>query len=134
MIALDTNLLVRLLTDDDPVQAATVERLLAARASPDDPAFVERIVLVELVWVLQRRYGYDRGAIADAVAALLRTAWLRLENQARVIDALGLYRTSRADFADIMIMLGAREAGCMGVATFDRKAAELDGVFLVATD
>jgi predicted nucleic-acid-binding protein len=111
-----------------------VERLLAARASPDDPAFVERIVLVELVRVLQRRYGYDRGAIADAVAALLRTAWLRLENQARVIDALGLYRTSRADFADIMIMLGAREAGCTGVATFDHRAAELDGVFLVATD
>ena len=54
-------------------QAAAAQRLLEDRASVEEPAFVDRIALVELVWVLQRRYGYGREAIADALIALLRT-------------------------------------------------------------
>jgi hypothetical protein len=61
------------------------------------------------------------GAANRPISGLARFPWLDP-------DALDLYRTSRADFADIMIMLGAREAGCTGVATFDHRAAELDGV------
>lgn len=131
MIALDTNVLVRLLTDDDPIQAGAAERLLEAKASRQSPAFVDRIVLVELVWVLQRRYGYDRNSIADAVVALLRTPALRLEDPGRVIEAVRIYRDGTAGFADILLVLGARAAGCEALATFDRRAARLDGAMLV---
>ncbi len=131
MIGLDTNVLVRLLTNDDPAQAEAAQRLLETQAGRDAPAFVDRVALVELVWVLQRRYGYDRDAIADAVVALLRTPALRLEDAARVIDAVRIYRGGHADFADVMLVLGAREAGCTALATFDRRAARLDGATLV---
>lgn len=131
MIALDTNVLVRLLTDDDPVQAGAAQRLLETKASLQSPTFVDRVALVELVWVLQRRYGYGRDAIADAVVALLRTPVLRLENPARVIGAVRIYRDSAADFAGVMLVLGARTAGCEALATFDRRAAKLDGATLV---
>lgn len=133
MIALDTNILVRLLTDDDPVQAGAAQRLLETRASADVPAFVDRIALVELVWVLQRRYGYGREAIADAVIALLRTPALRLENPEHVVDAARIYRDGTADFADVMLVLGAHTAGCTALATFDRRAARLEGAMLVET-
>lgn len=131
MIGLDTNILVRLLTDDDPVQAGAVQRLLETKASAQSLAFVDRVALVELVWVLQRRYGYGRDAVADAVIALLRSAVLRLEDPARVIDAVRIYRDSTADFADVMLVLGARAAGCDALATFDRSAARLDGALLL---
>ena len=88
MIGLDTNVLVRLLTNDDPAQADAAQHLLETQAGRQAPAFVDRVALVELVWVLQRRYGYDRAAIADAVVALLRTPALRLEDAERVIDAV----------------------------------------------
>ncbi|HMR34287.1 MAG TPA: type II toxin-antitoxin system VapC family toxin [Geminicoccus sp.] len=131
MIGLDTNILVRLLTDDDPVQAGAAQRLLETEASAQSPAFVDRVALVELVWVLQRRYGYGRDAVADAVVALLRSPVLRLEDPARVIDAVRIYRDSTADFADVMLVLGARAAGCEALATFDRGAARLDGALLL---
>jgi predicted nucleic-acid-binding protein len=131
MIALDTNVLVRLLTNDDAAQAAAAQRLLEARASAEAPAFVDRIALVELVWVLQRRYGYGRDAIVGALMALLRAPSLRLESPERVVDAARIYRDSGADFADAMLVLGARAAGCDTLATFDRRAARLDGAKLV---
>lgn len=131
MIGLDTNVLVRLLTNDDPAQADAAQHLLETQAGRQAPAFVDRVALVELVWVLQRRYGYDRAAIADAVVALLRTPALRLEDAERVIDAVRIYRGGQADFADVMLVLGAREAGCTALATFDRRAARLEGAILV---
>ena len=60
MIALDTNLLVRLLVNDDERQAAKVEAWLQVNTSPAQPAWVDHIVLCELAWVLERSYGYGR--------------------------------------------------------------------------
>ena len=66
MIAVDTNVIARYLVRDDPAQAAAADRILDARSAAD-PAFVARIVLVELVWVLRRAYKYDRGSVGDVV-------------------------------------------------------------------
>lgn len=127
MIGLDTNLVVRLVTADDPKQTEAVRRLLKANCTPDHPGFINRIVLCELVWVLKRRFGYSRAAIADAVLALYRAPALRLEDAALLPDALRLYTNSRADLADILIGLGNRRAGCSATFTFDRRAAQVEG-------
>jgi predicted nucleic-acid-binding protein len=124
---LDTNLLVRLITDDDPAQADAVENLMETRCFADDPGFVNRAVLCEVVWVLARRFRYDRAEIANVVLGLYRTPALLLEDAELIPEALRLYRTSRTDFADILIGLTNRMADCTVTFTFDRRAAQVEG-------
>jgi predicted nucleic-acid-binding protein len=123
VIALDTNLLVRLLTNDDPRQAARVEAWLRGNATPQSPAYVDHIVLCELGWVLERSYAYAREAVHGALAALLQHDQLKVESPALVRKALDLYAAGPADFSDYLLAVRAHAAGFAPVLTLDRKAA-----------
>jgi predicted nucleic-acid-binding protein len=125
MIGLDTNVLVRHLVGDDPVQTPRARALLAARCTVDDPCYVNRIVLCELVWVLARGYRYDRRTIAGALEQLLNAAELQIEDREAAVDALAAYRDGQADFADCLMGLLNRAVGCDCTMTFDRDAAAL---------
>ena len=125
MIGLDTNVLVRHLVGDDPVQTPKARALLAARCTVDDPGYVNRIVLCELVWVLARGYRYDQRTIAGALGQLLNAAELQIEDREAAVDALAAYRGGQADFADCLMGLLNRAAGCERTMTFDRDAASL---------
>jgi predicted nucleic-acid-binding protein len=125
MIGLDTNVLVRHLVGDDPVQTPKARALLARRCKVDDPGYVNRIVLCELVWVLARGYRYDRRTIAGALEQLLNAAELQIEDREAAVDALAAYRGGQADFADCLMGLLNRAAGCEQTMTFDRDAAAL---------
>ena len=124
MIALDTNLLVRLLTNDDPRQAAKVQAWLKANASPKTPAYVDHVVLCELGWVLERSYSYSRAEVHGAVAALLEQDHLKLESPALVRQALLLYAGGTADFSDYLLAARTQAAGYAPVLTLDKKAAK----------
>lgn len=128
MTGLDTNLLIRLLTRDDETQARAVENLLNQQTKP---AFIDRIVTIETIWVLQRHYRYPKNQIAQAIHQLLQIPKLQLEDQAKILDALTLYTTTNADFADIMIMLGNLQNKSNPMRTFDKKAAKLPNVELL---
>lgn len=130
MIALDTNILVRYLSQDDPVQCADVDRLMA-KLSARDPGFVCREVLVELVWVLERSYGYAREEIARALEGLLSASELQVECSGDVGAILRLYADKGFGFSDLMIRQASLRAGSQTLVTFDRKAAQLDGVDLL---
>ena len=91
MIAIDTNVLVRFLTQDDPEQGAIAGRFLAG-LTVDHPGFVAREVLVELVWVLERAYRYSRGEISSALEGLLAAAELEVEASDDVGAVLHAYR------------------------------------------
>ena len=123
MIALDTNLLVRLLTHDAPRQAAKVEAWLRENATPQSPAYVDHIVLCELGWVLERSYAYAREAVHAALAALLEHDQLKVESAALVRRALLLYDAGPADFSDYLLAVRAQAAGYAPVLTLDSKAA-----------
>lgn len=123
MIALDTNLLVRLLTNDDARQASKVERWLDQNASAQSPAYVDHIVLCELGWVLERSYDYGRDEVHGALAALLEYDQLKVESPALVRRALGLYAVGPADFSDYLLAVRAHAAGFAPVLTLDKKAA-----------
>ncbi|MGK2898490.1 MAG: PIN domain-containing protein [Burkholderiaceae bacterium] len=123
-VALDTNLLVRLLTNDDTAQAARVEAWLLAHATPQLPAYVDHVVLCELGWVLQRSYAYSRTHVHDAIAALLEYDALGVERPALVRQALQWFADGPADFSDCLLGARARSAGCETVLTLDRKAAK----------
>ncbi len=124
MIAIDTNVLVRYLAQDDPAQSAIASRELKAACSEDSPGFISQIVLCELVWVLQRAYGYERAQIAKTLAGVLSTRTLHVEQEALSWKALRAYERGRADFSDYLIgHTGmAHRADC--TITFDEKAAE----------
>lgn len=131
MIGLDTNILVRILTADDPVQTQQAVSLLRERCSPDAPGYVNCVVLTELIWVMQASYGYSRALIADAVERLLANDSLLIEQHDEMAVAVAIYKATNCDFDDAMIVQINRARGCLATATFDRKAAKLDGFTLV---
>lgn len=130
MIALDTNVLVRFLVQDDPEQAELAARVID-QLTDDAPGFVSREVLIELVWVLERAYRLGRVEIAVALDGLLSSTELEIEGSNEVAPALELYRKDGFGFADLMIVAAARRAGAAEMVTFDRKAARLPGVRLL---
>jgi predicted nucleic-acid-binding protein len=131
MIGLDTNVLVRYLTQDDPVQSAKATEILERRLTPKIPGFVSVVAMVETVWVLDRAYGLTAQEIATAVERLLQVEVLAIENEQVVFTALIALRQGRGSFADALIPeLGAR-AGCTRTLTFDQTALRLRGFKLV---
>ena len=127
MIGLDTNILVRLFVDDDPVQVRQAREFVNERCGPDNPAFVDRVALCEMVWVLSAGYGYGRAEVAGVVRKLLVSIDTVLEDGDAVQAALKAFQTRGVDFADALIGEVNRARGCEATATFDRKAATLDG-------
>jgi predicted nucleic-acid-binding protein len=127
VIGIDTNVLVRYLTDDEPEMADRAGRLLERECTPDRPGFINLVVVCEVVWVLRRHYRFARAQIAGAVEAVLWAPQLAVEHAKLVERALDQYHGSKVDFADALIGLINRRSGCEATATFDRKAAELDG-------
>jgi len=131
MIGLDTNVLARLFVDDDATQARQAREFVAARCTRQNPGFVDRVALCELVWVLSSAHGYRRAEIAPIIEKLLASHDLVLEDEGAVRGALRAFRTRNIDFADALIGEVNRARGCEATATFDRKAAKLAGFIRV---
>ena len=123
MIAIDTNVLLRVLLSDDRAQAGRARQLLSAQASPARPAFVNRIVLCEAVWTLVTGYRYSREQVCEALELLLAAPALRLEDHAAVEEALAVFGHGRLGFTDALIGVLNRRAGCTTTYTSDRRAA-----------
>ena len=89
MIGIDTNVLLRLLVRDDEAQVRAAERFFATHCSPENPAFVSLIVIVETAWALRRFYLYERSQIAHALGSLLNVAELEVESAEDAAAAAG---------------------------------------------
>lgn len=125
MIGLDTNILVRYLVQDDPVQSAKATEILERRLTEKNPGFVSVVAMVETVWVLDRAYFLTAQEIATAIERLLQVDVLAIENEQDVFTAMVALKQGRGSFADALIAeLGAR-VGCTRTLTFDRKATRL---------
>jgi predicted nucleic-acid-binding protein len=123
MRAVDTNVIVRLATRDDPAQVATAEKFIAERG-----AWVSHLVILEVAWVLESGYEFERPRIATAIEMLLDQEHLVVQEPDVVGAAVELYRAGiGSDFADCMILEVARGAGHTPLATFDRKLAKAEG-------
>ena len=131
MIGLDTNILIRYLTQDDPVQSAKATETLERRLTAKNPDFVSLVAMVETVGVLDRAYGLTAQGIATAVERLLQVEVLAIENEHEVFTAMVALKQGRGSFADALIAeLGAR-AGWTRTLTFDQKALRLPSFELV---
>jgi predicted nucleic-acid-binding protein len=116
-IALDTNLLVRLLTGDDPEQARRGADLIDASPA----CFVPITVVLELEWVLRGAYRLERGAVIAALEGLMAIRQVHLEQEDLVRQALAWHQQG-LDFADALHLL--RSEGCARFATLDRALAK----------
>lgn len=123
MIGLDTNVLVRYLTQDDLPQARAVDRLMDELVTQGERAFVGRIVLCELVWVLSGPYRFDKKTIVEVLEQILVTAQFEVDVKDLVDQALAEYRAGKGDFAAYLLGRDHRAAGCETTRTFDRKLA-----------
>ena len=122
MTGLDTNVLVRYLAQDDAAQARAAGKVMES-LSPSEPGWISLVVLAELVWSLKKTYRLAKNRIISIVESLLASRDIRVEVSEKVQYALLLHRNSRAGFADCLLSVCAREAGCLKVVTFDRIAA-----------
>ena len=127
MIGLDTNILVRYLAQDDPIQSAKASKILETRLTEENPGFVSIVAMVETVWVLDRAYGLTAREIAEAVERLLQIDVLVVQNEQQVFTAMIALKERDGSFADAMIAALGAWMGCPCTLTFDRKALRLPG-------
>jgi predicted nucleic-acid-binding protein len=127
MIGLDTNILVRYLAQDDPVQSPKATELIERRLSEENPGFVSSVAMVETAWVLDRAYGLADDEIAAAIERTLQADVLVVADEQEVFAAMIALKEGHGSFADALIGgLGGR-AGCTHTLTFDHKASRLPG-------
>jgi predicted nucleic-acid-binding protein len=121
MRAVDTNVLVRLVTRDDERQLAV------ASAFVQHAIWVSHVVLAETVWVLETSYRFDSARIASSVDIFLKHETVTLQDADVVAAALDQYRKTKIGFTDCLVLEIARKAGHLPLGTFDRDLSKLDG-------
>jgi predicted nucleic-acid-binding protein len=133
MPALDTNVLVRYVVQDDSGQLAAAKRLIGRCIAEGLSLFVPVTVTLELEWVLRAVFGYEKEDVLQALSNLFSAAELTFESERALEVALQLYRECSADFADCLHIALASEAGEQPLWTFDQAAAKVIGAQLLRT-
>ena len=135
MIGLDTHVLVRYLTQDDPKQAALATRLIDEELSIAEPGFISLVVLVEMYWVLKRLYSASGDELLAAVEDLLSTPRFHLDRRdvvAAAVQFMKAVQGSKAGFVDVLIAQLAAAQGCSRTVTFDKAGVRSAGMVLLA--
>jgi predicted nucleic-acid-binding protein len=122
MIAVDTNILVRYITNDDKEQSILAAQLLDSHAGQERSIFINNIVLCELIWVLAKGYKYKKEQIIKTIKLLLSSIEFEFENHELAFLAVIEYETAEADFSDILIGLINQSIGCKATYSFDKNA------------
>ncbi len=121
MKGLDTNVLVRYLTQDDPKQSERADAFINTAVARRERCFISAVVLCELTWVLRYAYKISKADVLITLERLLSTSQFEIGDRDHVRHALAAYRSGRADFAAYLIGALAHDAGCDVTATFDRR-------------
>jgi predicted nucleic-acid-binding protein len=123
MIGIDTNILIRAITQDDPV-LSPLARSTLENLSSENEGVVNTIVLAELAWTLKRGFDYDRLAIIDIIEAMLRSQSYHFPDRDALNIALSRCRFENLHFADAMIGELNVKSGCKTTLTFDVGAGK----------
>lgn len=123
MIGVDTNILVRYFTQDEPVQAQVVEKIIENYANSPNSLFINNIVMCELVWVLEKGYKYSKEQVGVVINQMLSTEEFTFEKQELLWLALNEYVQNKLDYSDALIGLINKSSGCHETLTFDQGAA-----------
>jgi predicted nucleic-acid-binding protein len=127
MPALDTNVLVRYVVQDDLAQLAAAKRLIRKCVLEGQTLFVPVTVTLELEWVLRASFGYAKDEVMGVLSSLFSAAELHFQSERALEVGLQLYRTGTADFADCLHIALSAQAGELPLCTFDKRAAKVSG-------
>lgn len=130
MIGLDTNVLVRYITQDDDKQSAKANSLIDS-LDGSSPGYVTLATIAELNWVFESVYGVTRQQFVEVMQALMSLDNIKLDRIAVVASAVRIYANSKADFSDCLIERLCASAGCDRTMTFDKAAAKMAGMVLI---
>jgi len=131
MPALDTNVLVRYVVEDNAAQLAAAKRLISRCVTEGVTLFIPVTVVLELEWVLRSNFGFAKDEAMLALSSLFSAAELTFESERALEVALQLFRESSADFADCVHVALSAQAGEQPLWTFDKGAAKLSGAQLL---
>jgi predicted nucleic-acid-binding protein len=132
MPALDTNVLIRYVVQDDEAQLAAARRLIRRYVDEGQTLFVPVTVALELEWVLRANFEYSRDEATEVLSNLLSAAELTFESERALDVALHLYREGSADFADCLHIALAAQARALPLWTFDKRAGKVSGAKTIA--
>ena len=127
MIGLDTNILIRYLTQDDPIQSPKATEIIERQLTKAKPGFVTVVAMVEIAWVLDRAYGFSAQDMAAAIELMLQVEVLVVEKEQEVFAATVALKQGHGSFADALIAELGASAGCVHTLTFENKALRLPG-------
>lgn len=120
MLAIDTNVLIRLLVRDDEKQVKLADKFIAKGA------WVSHLVLAEALWVLDSVYSLSAARLIEALSLLLAHESLVLQDADTVSAALTHFKSKPAlGFSDCLVLEIARKAGHVPLATFDKALSKL---------
>ena len=132
MIGLDTNVLLRYLAQDDPVQSSRATKIITRRLTEEEPGFVSLVVILEVVWVLKSLYKRSRQEVANDIEMILAADTLEIQNEQQVYHAVVAFRNGAGTFEDALIGSLGIWRGCTATLTFDEKAAQRLHGFVLA--
>ena len=133
MIAVDTNILVRYITNDHKEQAILSNKLLDKYTGQEKSILINNVVLCELVWVLDRGYKYKKTEIIKTLKLLLSSIEFEFENHELAFLAVFKYETTEADFSDILIGIINANLGSSTTYSFDKRACKTKDFTLIET-
>jgi predicted nucleic-acid-binding protein len=123
MTALDTNIIIRFLMQDDPAQCKIVDRLFERAAKSGDKLWISNFVILEMIWVLERMFGVARRDIINAIESLSCLPVLALEDSEMIMTFCQMALTTGQELDDLLIGLKGQIL-CDCTLTFDKKAAK----------
>ncbi len=132
MIGLDTNILARHYTQDDPVQSPLCTRFLLERCSETNPGWISVPVICELSWVLRKAYKYPKSDLLKILHIMRQTRGLQIEDEAAFDKALETYPSTSADFSDCLILARHQAHGVTPTYTLDTAASKLEGFVIIS--
>ena len=124
MIGLDTNVLLRYLVQDDPIQSPLATEVIERRVTKEDPGFVSLVCILEIAWVFGSLYKRSPAEIAGHIEMILAADTLEVQNEQEVFQAVVALRNGRGAFEDALIGALGAWRGCSSTLTFDQNAAK----------
>lgn len=124
MIGIDTNILVRFLVRDDLKQGESVKSFFAMSQKEGEYLFISNVVVLELLYVLESVYDYNREEIVNAINALLKINVFKFENHNLLVEFVNISNTTNIELPDLLVGLISKHAGCRTAITFDKSASK----------
>jgi len=129
MIGLDTNVLVRFVAQDDPINSPKADAIMKS-LSVDEPGWIAVTAIAEFAWVMKRIFRISRRDTFALLNMFLNRPDIAIEQAEVVRKAANLFQAGTAEFADYLVACSGQLAGCSHTITFDRKAARSAGMTL----